>query len=110
MDAITFSIWAPLSRDDLPGLYRRICLLLETVGPQAIRCEVSGIAADAVALDALARLQLVARRHGARLELLKASPELRSLIAFAGLEGALRSRAEAEGRTTGTGDPSTGST
>jgi ABC-type transporter Mla MlaB component len=110
MDAITFSIWAPLSRADLPGLYRRVCVLLETVGPRAILCEVSGIAADAVALDALARLQLAARRHGATLELLKASPELRSLIAFAGLESALRSRAAAEDRTAGTGDPSTGST
>jgi hypothetical protein len=110
MESLTFAIWAPLRRADLPGLYRRVCVLLETARPREILCEVGGIAADAVALDALSRLQLAARHHGARLELLKASAELRNLIAFAGLDGALRTRAAAEGRTAGTADPSTGST
>ncbi len=110
MDSITFAIWAPLRRADLPGLYRRVCVLLETAHPREIQCEVNGIAADAVALDALARLELAARRHGAKLEFLAASAELRKLIAFAGLDGALRTRDAAEGRTAGTGDPSTGNT
>jgi anti-anti-sigma regulatory factor len=40
-------------------------------------------------LDALARLQLTARRHGCEIRLVGVSPELRELIAFAGLEAVL---------------------
>ena len=40
-------------------------------------------------LDALARLQLAARRRGRAIRLVGASPELRELIAFAGLETVL---------------------
>ena len=47
------------------------------------------LAADAVTLDLLARLQLSARRCGFELWLRGSSPELRELIAFAGLEQAL---------------------
>jgi hypothetical protein len=47
------------------------------------------LAADAVTLDLLARLQLSARRCGFELRLRGSSPELRELIAFAGLEQAL---------------------
>ncbi len=47
--------------------------------------------ADAITLDALARLQLVARRHGCPVRLRCASPELLDLIAFAGLTDILPS-------------------
>jgi hypothetical protein len=40
-------------------------------------------------LDVLARLQLAARRRGCEIRLVRASPELRELIKFAGLEAAL---------------------
>jgi hypothetical protein len=40
-------------------------------------------------LDALARLQLAARRRGCEIRLVGVSSELRELIAFAGLEAAL---------------------
>jgi len=42
-----------------------------------------------VSVDALARLQLAARRHRCRIELRNASSELRDLIAFMGLEDVL---------------------
>ena len=42
------------------------------------------------AIDLLARLQLEARRRGVQLRLRGLSPSLRELIAFAGLEDALR--------------------
>jgi hypothetical protein len=45
--------------------------------------------ADAVTLDALARLQLAARRCGFHVCLHGSSPELRELIAFAGLGSVL---------------------
>ena len=48
-------------------------------------CDVEGIVPDAVTVDALAKLQLAARRRGCRITLENASPELRELVAFMGL-------------------------
>jgi ABC-type transporter Mla MlaB component len=104
MDSIRFAIRPPLTRTELPGLYRRICSLFELSGARTAYCDVRGIAADAVAIDALARLKLAARRRGVSLEVLGASPELRALIGFAGLDRALRLRGQEEGRTAKTGD------
>jgi hypothetical protein len=50
-----------------------------------VLCDVEGVKADAVTVDALARLQLVARRHQCQVRLRGASPELRELVAFMGL-------------------------
>jgi ABC-type transporter Mla MlaB component len=83
---ITFAIRGPIAREDLPALYSRVCRLLDRSGAGVAVCEVSGVAADAVSVDALARLQLAARRHRCRVELRHASAELRDLIAFMGLE------------------------
>jgi ABC-type transporter Mla MlaB component len=55
-----------------------------------LRYEVAGVAADAASIDTLARLALVARRHGCELRLSGASPELLSLIALVGLAEVLR--------------------
>jgi len=88
---ITVAIRGPLAREDLPDLYERVCALLGGAGAGAdvVVCDVQGIAADTVSVDALARLQLAARRHRCRIELRHASPELRELIAFMGLEHVL---------------------
>ena len=48
-------------------------------------CDVCGVDADAVTVDALARLQLAARRRGCRVCLCNASDELRELVSFMGL-------------------------
>jgi hypothetical protein len=48
-------------------------------------CDVGGIGADAVAVEALARLQLLARRRGCRTRLHDASEELLALRDFMGL-------------------------
>ena len=53
-------------------------------------CQVGALEADAATLDLLSRLQLSARRLGIEVRLLDASPELRELVAFAGLNGVLR--------------------
>jgi gamma-glutamyl:cysteine ligase YbdK (ATP-grasp superfamily) len=54
-----------------------------------IVCDVDGLVPDLAALDALARVQLAARRAGLELRLCNASPELCGLAAFAGLDAAL---------------------
>ncbi len=82
---VSLSIWGPLERADLQGLFERTCMLLAGGDAELLLCDLAGIAADAVALDALARLVLAARRCGCHVRLLGASPELRSLAAFAGL-------------------------
>ncbi len=86
---ITFAIRGPVAREDLPALYERVCALLGEGGADVAVCDVAGVVADAVSVDALARLQLAARRHRCRIELRHASPELRELIAFMGLEDVL---------------------
>lgn len=52
--------------------------------------DVGGIAADAVAVDVLARLQLTARRLGGEIRLRRVSTELQELLTFMGLAGVLR--------------------
>jgi ABC-type transporter Mla MlaB component len=90
---VTLAIRGPLERADLPGLFDRTCALLEGIGPEVLYCEVTGVSADAVAVDALARLALAARRHGAQVLLSGASPQLRELVALMGLCDVLGERA-----------------
>ena len=53
-------------------------------------CDVGAIGEpDAVVIEALARVQLTARRLGCELRLVHASPQLRLLVAFMGLSGVL---------------------
>ena len=84
--SITFAIRGPIARDDLQGLCDRVCALLAAAGGAAVAfCDVRGVAPDAVTADALARLQLAAKRRGCQVRLRGASPELRDLLAFMGL-------------------------
>jgi ABC-type transporter Mla MlaB component len=84
-----FAIWGPIARDDMPGLCDRVCALLGDSGAAVARCDVSGVEVDAVTVDALARLQLAARRSGCRVRLRNASTELRELVDFMGLSDVL---------------------
>jgi ABC-type transporter Mla MlaB component len=86
---VTFAIRGPIARDELPSLCERVCTLLERSGAAVAVCDVTGVCVDAVTVDALARLQLAARRRGCRIQLLHASDELRDLVAFMGLEDVL---------------------
>ncbi len=61
-----------------------------------IVCDVRSVVPDGAALDALARLQLNARRLGLQIRLRNASSELRDLIAFAGLDQVLRLELEGQ--------------
>lgn len=86
---LTFAIWGPITRADLPGLCERVCALLERGAAAIALCDVVGVDPDAVAVDALARLQLAARRHDCQIRLRGASVELLALIAFMGLRDVL---------------------
>jgi ABC-type transporter Mla MlaB component len=52
-------------------------------------CDVQGVEPDAVTVDALARLQLAARRQGCQVRLRNASDELLQLVDFMGLADVL---------------------
>jgi ABC-type transporter Mla MlaB component len=86
---ITFAVWGPIAREDLPGLCDRVCALL-TANPSAVAlCDVRGVGPEAATVDALARLQLAARRTGCQVRLRNASPELLELVGFMGLADVL---------------------
>ena len=87
--AITILISGPIAPTDLPGLCQRVCGLLEGCDAAFAVCDVHGVNADAVTVDALARLQLAARRHQCQVRLRGASNELRELVAFMGLRDVL---------------------
>jgi ABC-type transporter Mla MlaB component len=88
---VAVTVPSPLSRAQLPGLHRRTCALLDgEEGCERLLCRVAGVAADAVAVDALARLALAARRSGCDVRLCGASPELLGLVELLGLAEVLR--------------------
>jgi hypothetical protein len=64
--------------------------------PSTIAFHAGDVAADALAIEALARLQLAARRFDLEIRLCHASSELLDLIAFAGLADVLRVEVEGE--------------
>jgi ABC-type transporter Mla MlaB component len=86
---VAFAIGGPITRADLPGLCDRVCALLEAADTDVVLCDVRGVATDVVTVDALARLQLAARRRGCRVVLQHATGDLRRLVAFMGLADVL---------------------
>ncbi len=86
---VAFAIAGPIARADLPGLCERVCALLERSSAGVALCDVAGVDPDGVTVDALARLQLAARRHGCQVRLRNASDELLDLLDFMGLQDVL---------------------
>jgi ABC-type transporter Mla MlaB component len=87
---VVFAIAGEIARADLPGLCEQVCALLDTTDADIALCDVSEIEPDAVSVDALARVQLAARRHGCQARLRGASSELLELLAFMGLGDVLQ--------------------
>ena len=52
-------------------------------------CDLRGVAADCVTVDALARIHLAAMRAGVELDVRHASQELKELLVFTGLDDVL---------------------
>jgi ABC-type transporter Mla MlaB component len=88
-ESVVFTIRPPLTRADLPGLCERVCALLPQSPGGLAFCDVTGVAADCVAVDALARLQLAACRRRCKVRLRNASDELLELVEFMGLHDVL---------------------
>jgi hypothetical protein len=80
----------PIVRPTLPGLCDRLRVLLERREADAVTCDVGALGCpDAVAVDALARLQLTAQRLGRSIRLRHACEEFEDLLAFVGLRSVL---------------------
>jgi ABC-type transporter Mla MlaB component len=86
---LELAVHGPIARADLPGLCQRVCGLLGSSGADVALCDVRGVEPDVVTVEALARLQLGARRHGCEVRLRNASDELLELVAFIGLRDVL---------------------
>ena len=87
---VALVIHGPIARGDLPGLSDRVCEVLCAPGPHIVRCDVTGVEVDAVTVDALARLELAAKRHKRGIVLVGASGSLLRLIGLMGLDDVLR--------------------
>lgn len=75
---------------DIPELCSRLKALTATSRSPLVVCDVAGLTCpDGSALDALARLQLTARRLGATIAVSGPSRELEDLIDFSGLRSVL---------------------
>jgi STAS domain len=103
----------PIRRADVPDLCDRARDLMAERLDEALECDVAGVGhPDLRTIEALARVELIARRLGTGMRLRGASVELLDLLAFCGLpvelvlegEGEAEEREEA-GRVEEEGDP-----
>jgi anti-anti-sigma regulatory factor len=75
-----------VDRADIAALCRLLAVLLRDRRDAVVHCDVGTITEpDTVTLEALARLQLTARRLGGRIQVCGAQRRLREVIAFTGL-------------------------
>lgn len=85
-----FVVGGPLGPGDIPALCLRARALMESCDSDVIFCDVAATArSDAVLVDALAQLQLAAKRVGCEVRVLNASNELEDLIVLMGLRDQL---------------------
>jgi ABC-type transporter Mla MlaB component len=83
---IILDLRGPLAQAAVPGLCERLRVLLAAGDVDLVTVEVGGLAGpDQVAIDALARLQLTARRLGGSIRLRHARANLRDLLVLTGL-------------------------
>jgi len=81
----------PIAPQDIPALCRYAREVLERSDAELVVCDVGALVApDAVAVEALARVRLTARRLGRGVRLRHSCRELRELLAFMGLADILR--------------------
>lgn len=88
-NTVAFAIRGPMARTDLPGLCDRVGAVLSESRADVAVCDVCEVEPDAVAVEALARLQLAARRSGCQIRLQRATPALCELVEFMGLADVL---------------------
>jgi len=84
--ALVLVVGGPITRADIERLCNCLRAMLEGSGAPLVICDVGEIGdPDIVTVDALARLQLTARRHGRQIRLRDACEELQKLLALVGL-------------------------
>jgi len=94
-----FVIAGPIGDGDAPRLCERLRNIINSSDGEVVVCDVGALPANARTIEALARLQLTARRHGRRIRLQRVSPELQQLIEFVGLADVLGVRPALRGRS-----------
>jgi hypothetical protein len=86
---VPFVVGPGITRADIDVLCAGLAELLPGPAGGVVVCDVAAAGrADVVTVEALARLRLVARRHGWRLEVSGAGPELVELVRLLGLSDA----------------------
>jgi ABC-type transporter Mla MlaB component len=87
---IVLRLGGPIERADVPGLCAQLGGLVSGGAGRVVVCDVEALVRpDAVTVDALAQLQLTARRFGCHLRLRRMSAELQELLGFMGLQEVL---------------------
>jgi ABC-type transporter Mla MlaB component len=87
---IVLRITGPIDRADVPGLCAQLGGLVRGGAERVVVCDVDALVKpDAGTVDALARLQLTARRVGCQVRLRRTSAELQELLGFMGLQDVL---------------------
>jgi ABC-type transporter Mla MlaB component len=88
--AMLMLVGGPIALDAIPRLCERLRVFLDGSHAECVVCDVDAVAhPDAATVDALARLQLTAKRSGRDFRLRGADGELRALLALAGLRDIL---------------------
>ncbi|MEE1759031.1 MULTISPECIES: STAS domain-containing protein [unclassified Streptomyces] len=76
----------PVTPDEVPRLCDEVRARLEGTGAGVVVCDIAGIGPPGLGvIDALARMQLTARRAGGRIRLRDPDPALRALLGLVGL-------------------------
>ena len=87
---IVFALDGPIAPRDIRWMCERVRFVLEASGIDHVVCDLAAVEdPDAGTVEALARMQLTARRHGGRLMLQHACGELRDLLMLSGLTDVL---------------------
>ena len=90
-----------VTRDEVAGLCDDVRALLDATGARVVVCDVRGIGPPGLGtIDALARMQLAARRAGGRIGLRHPDLALRALLDLVGLAFEVEGQAE-EGEPAG---------
>jgi ABC-type transporter Mla MlaB component len=90
VSAVVVTMSERIARADIPVLCERVRALLEEGDADVLVCDVGRLfEVDAVAIDALARIQLTARRSGRTVLLINACSGLRGLLTLTGLSGVI---------------------
>ena len=88
--AVEVELETPASAEAIAALCRRVRSALLATDNAVLICDLRLVAEpDATVIDALARIQLTARRLGRSIELRHARPQIRDLVRLAGLAGVL---------------------